>query len=80
MSFGVPPCSFSCDAGLISYFFSSAMFSAVSSGIWNTPSSVTIPPVMSALGVTSKAGFHMSIPVAVHKDKSFPLTRSSCST
>ena len=48
-------------------FFSVARFSAVFRGIWNTPSSVTTTPVMSALGVMSKAGFHTSIPVvAIH--------------
>lgn len=44
-------------------------FSASSDGL-NTPNSVTIPPVISDAGVTSKAGFQQLIPKNNKKHKS----------
>ena len=43
-------------------------FSSNSAGL-NTPNSVTIPPVMSDPGVTSKAGFQQLIPANTQPKK-----------
>lgn len=43
-------------------------FSSSSAGL-NTPNSVTIPPVMSDPGVTSKAGFQQLIPANTQPKK-----------
>jgi hypothetical protein len=42
--------------------WSPAIFSVVPRGALKTPCSVMIPPVIRSYGVTSKAGFQMSMP------------------